>query len=289
MPIFQRDGEKLFFVHVPKCGGTSVKEILYQNGWKQLPPEIGGGNHTPRHLWEQLPEAVSCDFKFTLVRDPLRRFTSHCSMWLDNLTDQRLEKIYAIFEKEVAYPPKELILDHTHSLLDRLGENINQYDDVMFKDKETFLSIWNNIHDELNKLGKDSVRYCLVNNTFLHEFKKPADQTSFDEVAMHFLQETYHKVNTIGGNMTPIRFYLSPDVEVYKLEEHNLLLDRLLEKNIITHTSHCRGLPQMNKNISCQKFLGAKNISLSNLSPETKTMFLFFYGRDYQLLGYEEK
>ena len=82
MPIARVNDKILFFVHIPKTGGTSVEEYLQRIGHICL----AGKNTqhyskaTPKHMerqtFEQFVPAEFYDHGFTIIRDPLQRMKS---------------------------------------------------------------------------------------------------------------------------------------------------------------------------------------------------------------------
>lgn len=103
MPIFEKDGKRIYFAHVPKAGGTSIYCAFAQSGWriynitKRDAPhtafqiltsqyEVGdiaqsgrtwrypySLQHSPRAIWRTWGPF---DESFAIIRDPLTRFTS---------------------------------------------------------------------------------------------------------------------------------------------------------------------------------------------------------------------
>lgn len=88
MPIFQKDGKKILFVHVPKAGGTTIEQIFLANGWGMNLFDSGEGEGTlnpvrkcsPQHLhFETLQKIFRLgrfNLVFCVVRNPLTRIIS---------------------------------------------------------------------------------------------------------------------------------------------------------------------------------------------------------------------
>ena len=85
--LYERDGRRILFVHIPKAGGTSVRRMLVQEGWKKiedpetpenLKNEIPGSRRSKhqhkalRDLWSN--RGWNC--AFSIVRNPYERFFS---------------------------------------------------------------------------------------------------------------------------------------------------------------------------------------------------------------------
>jgi hypothetical protein len=84
--IFERDGRKILFIHIPKAGGTSMRHMLIEEGWNEIEnplipdhmrTEILGdprSNHqhkTLTGLWKK-----DWEYEFAIVRNPYERFFS---------------------------------------------------------------------------------------------------------------------------------------------------------------------------------------------------------------------
>lgn len=88
MPIFRKDGKSILFVHVPKCGGSSIEAAFRSSGYESLDLDGKMGRWsanylrscTPQHmhadLLERLYRIERFDAVFMLVRDPIARFRS---------------------------------------------------------------------------------------------------------------------------------------------------------------------------------------------------------------------
>lgn len=88
MPVFRRDGRNVLFIHVPKCGGSSVERAFRASGYQAqyLDGNIGPGTInsvracTPQHMHAAMLEQIFAierfDAVFMIVRDPLARFRS---------------------------------------------------------------------------------------------------------------------------------------------------------------------------------------------------------------------
>jgi hypothetical protein len=87
LPIFTTDGKSICFIHIPKCGGTSINARFHQMGWRL---DYYDGNqktqiskirrNSPQHSriaqLDQLIDLDMVDFTFALVRDPFARIVS---------------------------------------------------------------------------------------------------------------------------------------------------------------------------------------------------------------------
>ena len=79
MPIFNNE---ITFIHIPKCGGTSIEKFLQQNGYKmKLFTSTGSifiNGHTPQHCtFKELEELnLLTDKVFTIIRPEIDRVVS---------------------------------------------------------------------------------------------------------------------------------------------------------------------------------------------------------------------
>jgi len=91
MPFYKRGDRIIHHIHIPKCGGRSIRRMLRDSAWVIIP------NVVPRHLadqidcgaktnheheaiwrcWDQTPE-----YRFAVVRNPYSRFISKIKMEL---------------------------------------------------------------------------------------------------------------------------------------------------------------------------------------------------------------
>jgi hypothetical protein len=99
--IFERDGRRVLFIHIPKTGGTSIIDMLVRNGWETA-QEIPKASQSLRdefprlinskHQHEILRKSwnLKWDYEFALVRNPYSRAFSqakHVAKTMDTLQD----------------------------------------------------------------------------------------------------------------------------------------------------------------------------------------------------------
>lgn len=85
MPLATINGQVFFFVHVPKCGGTSVEEFLARHGrlaligpkWRYEKCSV---QHIHRRVYERIIPREGYDHGFVVFRDPLERMKSEFRM-----------------------------------------------------------------------------------------------------------------------------------------------------------------------------------------------------------------
>ncbi len=93
MPFYQKDKKFIHHVHIPKCGGRSISNMLADSGWIKMMAEIPDQllnsiqtacsnftNHEHEAIWRcwNIPEG----YRFTVVRNPYSRFISKIKMEL---------------------------------------------------------------------------------------------------------------------------------------------------------------------------------------------------------------
>lgn len=88
MPIARLNGTILFFVHVPKCGGTSVKRFLQTHGRLALDGRGGQdgwsrstADHVHADIYDHLVPDDFYDHGFVIFRDPVDRLRSEFRMF----------------------------------------------------------------------------------------------------------------------------------------------------------------------------------------------------------------
>lgn len=86
MPIFERDSRRIFFIHVPKTGGSSVTRLLESEGWVKV--DRGINKHLHHEEWSKLDKTWT--FEFSLIRNPYERFLSQ-ARWVAQ--GKKIEKI----------------------------------------------------------------------------------------------------------------------------------------------------------------------------------------------------
>ncbi len=99
MSLFKRKDRLIHFIHIPKCGGTSVRELLNENGWKEerfpvpenlectirVKPASDGKlytKHAHRAIWKAWKKDP--EFQFAIIRNPYERFISNLSQMFRN-------------------------------------------------------------------------------------------------------------------------------------------------------------------------------------------------------------
>ena len=118
MPLYVKDGKAVFYVHVPKTGGTAVERFFAANKFRVEYFDAGGPNGlnrfrkcAPQHMHAEQINAIlrpsRMQYVFMTVRDPLRRLVSEYKMrarapgplppitrWFDQMVKQFQEDGY---------------------------------------------------------------------------------------------------------------------------------------------------------------------------------------------------
>ena len=82
MPIFEKNGKRVAFIHIPKAAGSSVEHLFKSDGWAMsfYKPTFDGykvsdQHQTYRDLKKRIPDLDELD-SFAITRDPFTRLVS---------------------------------------------------------------------------------------------------------------------------------------------------------------------------------------------------------------------
>lgn len=82
MPIFEKNGEKIAFIHIPKTAGSSIEHFFTGHGWNMAfykpftdPHEPSQQHYTYERLKEDVPDLDDIP-SFCVVRNPCKRIIS---------------------------------------------------------------------------------------------------------------------------------------------------------------------------------------------------------------------
>ena len=105
MPIFERNNQKIHFIHIPKTGGMTIREHLKKSGWITQHAELKGElevspgkpyhGHMPYSYWKDWDAAKDCDFEFAIVRNPITRMSSLVEMHLRSFYLEKMSHVWA--------------------------------------------------------------------------------------------------------------------------------------------------------------------------------------------------
>lgn len=87
MPVFERNSDRVLFIHVPKTGGTSIEKLFVDNGWRMSFFDGGGERSinpvlkcSPQHFHAEMISSLfdvsAFEAVFMLVREPSNRLVS---------------------------------------------------------------------------------------------------------------------------------------------------------------------------------------------------------------------
>jgi hypothetical protein len=85
MPVYERAGRLIHFVHVPKAGGTSIRTALECEGWRRWDLEIDHQKRNPHGAYDEWSKwycHLDIDFEFAVIRHPETRMKSLINHWL---------------------------------------------------------------------------------------------------------------------------------------------------------------------------------------------------------------
>lgn len=96
MPLYRNRARLIYFVHIPKAGGSTIEELLRKAGAKQALKYHSRLNYvrcTPQHMHADIfhfyvPKGFY-DYAFTVVRNPFDRVASEYK-WRTRLSEQPL-------------------------------------------------------------------------------------------------------------------------------------------------------------------------------------------------------
>jgi len=164
MPIFEKNGERILFVHIPKTGGSSIEAHFIECGYnvsfirgvefgKLIKFDMNNGC-TPQHMHSELIDRhignQNFDFEFAITRNPIARFYSEFRFRLeqnhrlaqdnvDLFADTILEKYQTnpfILDNHIR-PQNEFLRPSTHTfyledgmtpVLDFLSKELTNFD-----------------------------------------------------------------------------------------------------------------------------------------------------------------
>jgi hypothetical protein len=97
MPIFEKNGRRVVFIHVPKAAGSSVEQLFKNEGWEMsfYKNSLDGNNVSPQHMTYQalskhvpdIDELIS----FAIVREPFQRLVSEWRYQTELIESSKLE------------------------------------------------------------------------------------------------------------------------------------------------------------------------------------------------------
>lgn len=131
MPLYRSQSNVIFFVHIPKTGGTSVEAALRNAGAAEAmrfkgkrPFSKSTLQHIHAEIYEEAVGEAFADYSFTVVRNPYARFASEFKMKVADVGGQDTVEQWAheTFTRcaEFAYTRDNHIRPQVDFLSDRL-------------------------------------------------------------------------------------------------------------------------------------------------------------------------
>ena len=153
MPVFSKGEKSILFVHIPKCGGSSISRIFQKNNWEESfsikgksISEIEYLKTSPQHYHEEIIKNIFDISKFnkifTVVRNPFNRLKSEFYWqlnqkistnkspedWFDNVLEKYNQNNY-IYDNHIR-PQNEFIWEKLHIF--KLEEGLKKVYEYVF-------------------------------------------------------------------------------------------------------------------------------------------------------------
>jgi len=285
MPLYERNGRKIYFIHIPKCAGSSIKNLLLAEGW-YLVEEPWNTLHAPYSFWKNIEPIINCDFKFTVVRNPLTRLCSFVNLHLSHQFSAGLETEYAMFRGDIPIDKDCLLEQWTRLDIRGVDENNHKFllKDVSWDDAIRVVAEWKGYFNAGPVPIQNAIVRSYIAQLVGSRYKKNwSDVTAEDLISMVFEDCNPH-ADAVGGTPLPAIRYIGPDVHVFKIEGVSSLLQKLYNENIISHEAlKLAAFPR--ENIKPIDFL--RNKPLFFTKPEIEKEFYRLYYEDFKLFGYD--
>lgn len=191
MPVMVKDEFSILFIHIPKCGGSSLEQNMAEHGWKEI-LSVRGINAkqlnflrcSPQHMHVELLNEVvrldSFDKVVTLVREPLSRLKSEYAFQLaQEITDLHPEEwIKHVFDEYSKDPfaydnhirPQNQFLTKQSLIFKLEDDGVNQALNTIYSSfpskKKLKYSLNLFLQPQKNKKLKETIKTSAIHNAF---------------------------------------------------------------------------------------------------------------------------
>ena len=116
MPLMIKDNISSFFIHIPKCGGSSLERLMKNRGWLELLSirgvhinQLKAMKCSPQHMHAELLKQIvcfdECEKVVSIIRDPKERLQSEyfwqLKQGITNLSPENwIDKTFEEYEKD---------------------------------------------------------------------------------------------------------------------------------------------------------------------------------------------
>jgi len=217
MPLYMKDGKIIHHVHIPRCAGNSVVNLLTVNGWNRLklpvpqkfnklfdynklPEDLQPvyTNYEHAHVWSEwlsVPE-ISPIFQFAVVRNPYEKFNS--SLVKLSLNKNAVQWTGVPSSSTVYKPPKEWL----NKLFMILSSGRNNIEHNLFCPQTNFINdkvYTYRLETDLKKLIEDLISRDIVKKgSVLQHIQKSALNVNikapWHETDYQTQKETFEKI-----------------------------------------------------------------------------------------------
>ena len=192
MPVFSKENKSILFVHIPKCGGSSISKIFQKNNWEESfsvrgksLSEIEYLKSSPQHYHGEIIKNIFDISKFnkifTICRNPFNRLKSEFYWqlnnkistskspedWFNNVLEKYNQNNY-VYDNHIR-PQNEFILDKIHIF--KLEDGLKKVYEYIFDQRFLFIK-----EPKLKKMKYDQ----LIEEQFLKIKSKVEDFYSKD-------------------------------------------------------------------------------------------------------------
>ena len=221
MPLFEKNNLRIFFVHIPKTGGTSIEQWLKN----EARMSFYGDEHptpeayvtSPQHLrytdMEKILGENFCDWAFALTREPYKRLESEYR-WLYNNFD--LSRIplkfseWAIKSMHQASIDPRYLDNHIRPQSDFLADDVD-----VFKLEDGLDIVAKKVSDVLNLDTPTKMSKKNISNTLHLEWSDEALAIANDFYAEDFIRFGYTQRAAQGKykNIRKLRAHLADSIK----------------------------------------------------------------------------